>query len=172
MTEYSAAFSATAESTSVSSEPKQPEAFMQDILGSDGSQQQQQHHLLHPDPKAQTASTLPIWFQAIKGTSAIHSGVMNLPMIISFVIASVSGGLWPHQVDRLPGDPGAGEQNIAKEVPSIDPETVVNVGVMALYHVVIVAYNRAMTHTFYVGVAMACLSVLGAVLEWVYISAA
>ncbi|PYI05798.1 hypothetical protein BO78DRAFT_387448 [Aspergillus sclerotiicarbonarius CBS 121057] len=34
---------------------------------------------------------LPIWFQAIKDASAIYSGVMNLPMIISFVIASVIG---------------------------------------------------------------------------------
>ncbi|PYH98230.1 hypothetical protein BO71DRAFT_480585 [Aspergillus ellipticus CBS 707.79] len=36
---------------------------------------------------------LPIWFQAIKDASTIKFGIMNLPMIISFVIASVSGGI-------------------------------------------------------------------------------
>ncbi|KAJ5707688.1 hypothetical protein N7488_007489 [Penicillium malachiteum] len=37
---------------------------------------------------------LPIWFQAIKGASAIHSGVMNLPLIIAVVVVSIlSGGL-------------------------------------------------------------------------------
>ncbi|KAI9841230.1 MAG: MFS sugar transporter [Thelocarpon superellum] len=37
---------------------------------------------------------LPIWFQAIKGTSAVQSGIDNLPMILSLVIMSVvAGGL-------------------------------------------------------------------------------
>lgn len=37
---------------------------------------------------------LPIWFQAIKGTTATESGIRNLPMILSLVIASlVAGGL-------------------------------------------------------------------------------
>lgn len=37
---------------------------------------------------------LPIWFQAIKGASAVKSGIMNLPMIISVVLVSiVAGGL-------------------------------------------------------------------------------
>lgn len=37
---------------------------------------------------------LPIWFQAVQGTSAIQSGIKNLPMILSLVIFSlVSGGL-------------------------------------------------------------------------------
>ncbi|KAJ7735132.1 MFS multidrug transporter [Mycena maculata] len=36
---------------------------------------------------------LPIWFQAIKGVSAVKSGIDNLPMILSVVIAMiVSGG--------------------------------------------------------------------------------
>lgn len=37
---------------------------------------------------------LPIWFQAIKGASAVKSGIMNLPLILSLVIMSmVVGGL-------------------------------------------------------------------------------
>ncbi|TWU71389.1 hypothetical protein ED733_002254 [Metarhizium rileyi] len=37
---------------------------------------------------------LPIWFQAVQGTSAIQSGIKNLPMILSLVIFSIaSGGL-------------------------------------------------------------------------------
>ncbi|KAK3940919.1 hypothetical protein QBC46DRAFT_449140 [Diplogelasinospora grovesii] len=37
---------------------------------------------------------LPIWFQAVKGASAVDSGIMNLPMLLSVVIASIlSGGL-------------------------------------------------------------------------------
>ncbi|KAK3116566.1 MFS sugar transporter [Teratosphaeriaceae sp. CCFEE 6253] len=36
---------------------------------------------------------LPIWFQAIKGTSAVGSGIRNIPMILSLVIFSaVAGG--------------------------------------------------------------------------------
>lgn len=33
---------------------------------------------------------LPIWFQAIKGVSAVKSGIMNIPMILGLVVASVS----------------------------------------------------------------------------------
>ncbi|KAJ6577449.1 putative MFS multidrug transporter [Mycena capillaripes] len=37
---------------------------------------------------------LPIWFQAIKGVSAVKSGIDNLPMILSLVLASlISGGI-------------------------------------------------------------------------------
>ncbi|KAJ6089553.1 hypothetical protein N7467_004769 [Penicillium canescens] len=37
---------------------------------------------------------LPIWFQAIKGVTALQSGIMNLPMIITVVVVSiVTGGL-------------------------------------------------------------------------------
>lgn len=37
---------------------------------------------------------IPIWFQAIKGTSAIQSGIDNLPSILATVVSSiVSGGL-------------------------------------------------------------------------------
>ncbi|KAJ7485872.1 major facilitator superfamily domain-containing protein [Mycena latifolia] len=37
---------------------------------------------------------LPIWFQAIRGVSAVHSGIDNLPMILSLVVASIiAGGL-------------------------------------------------------------------------------
>ena len=37
---------------------------------------------------------IPIWFQAIKGVTAVKSGIMNLPMVLSLVIISiVAGGL-------------------------------------------------------------------------------
>ncbi|KAF2142234.1 uncharacterized protein K452DRAFT_318515 [Aplosporella prunicola CBS 121167] len=36
---------------------------------------------------------LPIWFQAIKGASAVKSGIMNLPMILSLVIVSIIAGV-------------------------------------------------------------------------------
>ena len=37
---------------------------------------------------------LPIWFQSIKGASAIKSGIMNLPLIISVVVIGIlAGGL-------------------------------------------------------------------------------
>ncbi|KAI1402964.1 major facilitator superfamily domain-containing protein [Hypoxylon fuscum] len=36
---------------------------------------------------------LPIWFQAVKGVSAIESGIMLLPMILSTVFGSLSSGV-------------------------------------------------------------------------------
>ncbi|KAE9965227.1 hypothetical protein BLS_007763 [Venturia inaequalis] len=36
---------------------------------------------------------IPIWFQAIKGASAVKSGIMNLPMILGLVIISVVAGI-------------------------------------------------------------------------------
>jgi EmrB/QacA subfamily drug resistance transporter len=36
---------------------------------------------------------LPVWFQAIKGASAIKSGIMNLPMVIGLAITSVLAGI-------------------------------------------------------------------------------
>ncbi|KAK1830415.1 DHA14-like major facilitator [Podospora conica] len=35
---------------------------------------------------------LPIWFQAVKGASAVQSGIMNLPMLISVVVMSMFAG--------------------------------------------------------------------------------
>ncbi|KAJ6544229.1 putative HC-toxin efflux carrier [Mycena capillaripes] len=35
---------------------------------------------------------LPIWFQAIKGVSAVKSGIDNLPMILSLVVSSLLAG--------------------------------------------------------------------------------
>ena len=36
---------------------------------------------------------LPLWFQAIKGASAVKSGIMNLPLILSLVIMSIIVGV-------------------------------------------------------------------------------
>lgn len=35
---------------------------------------------------------LPIWFQAVKGVSAIQSGIMNIPLILGCVVASMIAG--------------------------------------------------------------------------------
>jgi hypothetical protein len=35
---------------------------------------------------------IPIWFQAVKGVSAVRSGIDNLPMLLAVTIASVIGG--------------------------------------------------------------------------------
>jgi len=36
---------------------------------------------------------IPIWFQAIKGVSAVESGIRNLPMILGLVIISIGSGI-------------------------------------------------------------------------------
>lgn len=36
---------------------------------------------------------LPIWFQAVKGASAVKSGIMNLPMVLTLVISSILSGI-------------------------------------------------------------------------------
>ncbi|KAF4309844.1 putative mfs transporter protein [Botryosphaeria dothidea] len=36
---------------------------------------------------------LPLWFQAIKGVSAVKSGIMNLPMILGLVVISMIAGV-------------------------------------------------------------------------------
>lgn len=41
---------------------------------------------------------LPIWFQAIKGASAVHAGVMNLPMVLALAIASVVAGVLTRKI--------------------------------------------------------------------------
>lgn len=41
---------------------------------------------------------LPIWFQAIKGASAVHSGIMNLPAILSLTTASMIAGFLTRKI--------------------------------------------------------------------------
>ena len=36
---------------------------------------------------------IPIWFQAIKGVSAVESGIRNLPMILGVVVISIIAGI-------------------------------------------------------------------------------
>lgn len=36
---------------------------------------------------------LPIWFQAIKDASAVKSGIMNLPLVLSLVIGAILAGI-------------------------------------------------------------------------------
>lgn len=35
---------------------------------------------------------LPVWFQAIMGVSAVESGIRNLPLMLSLVVASIAAG--------------------------------------------------------------------------------
>lgn len=36
---------------------------------------------------------LPIWFQAIKGATAVHSGIMNLPAVLGITLSSIVAGV-------------------------------------------------------------------------------
>lgn len=36
--------------------------------------------------------TLPLWFQGVKNTSAVQSGIDNIPMVLSLVVASIISG--------------------------------------------------------------------------------
>lgn len=40
-----------------------------------------------------TVYFLPIWFQSIKGSSAVESGIRLLPMMLSMVVGSIGGGI-------------------------------------------------------------------------------
>ncbi|KAJ7197976.1 major facilitator superfamily domain-containing protein [Mycena pura] len=202
---------------------------------------------------------LPIWFQAIHGVSAVHSGIDNLPLILSLVVGSLlAGGLitrigyyapfmiagsvvaavgtglvstftttsnhrrWiPFQVICGFGI-GIGQQQsllaaqtvlnqrdvptgtsiimfgttiggaifisigqnvftnkllagLVARVPGIDPAIVLSTGATSLKSAipanfvpgVLLAYNDGLVATFYVAVAMSCLSLVGAlVIEW------
>lgn len=205
---------------------------------------------------------IPIWFQAIKGTTATESGIRNLPMILSLVLMSIlSGGavtvlgyytpwmiassilmsigvglLSTLEVDsghakwigyqiiygfgvgfgmqqpiiaaqtvlRLDDVPVGTSliifmqtlggalfisvaqniftnrlvSNLLEKVPTLDPSIVLRTGATSLKHAidadhadllpdVLFAYNGALTQTFYVSLALAALSIFGAVgIEW------
>ncbi|MCJ1276755.1 MFS sugar transporter [Puttea exsequens] len=202
---------------------------------------------------------IPIWFQAIKGTSAVESGIRNLPMILGLVIVSIISGImitilgyytpfmilssilmsigaglmstfgistghsmWIGYQALYGFGVGAGMQqpliaaqtvcslddvptataitnfcltlggalfisvaqniftnrllaNLVANVPSFDPQIVLKVGATSIRKAVdanslpgvISAYNNAIDQTFYVSLAMACLSIVGALgMEW------
>ncbi|KAJ9271103.1 hypothetical protein DTO212C5_2761 [Paecilomyces variotii] len=204
---------------------------------------------------------LPIWFQAIKAASAVKSGIMNLPTILTLVIMSmIAGGLvtyvgyytpfmllssvlmavgaamlstfdvtTPHEKwigYQIIFGAGVGfgmQQSMvavqaaldAKDVPvgtaiimfsqtfggalfisvaqsvfenqlvskvtaahidGLNPAIVVSTGATQIQALipkqflpaVLAAYNAAVTHTFYVSVAMACISLVGAsAVQWI-----
>ena len=65
--------------------------------------------------------------------------------------------------------------NLATNVPILNPSIVLNTGATSLRNAVdpsslggvLVAYNDALTHSYYVAVAMAALSIIGALgMEW------
>jgi hypothetical protein len=202
---------------------------------------------------------VPIWFQAVKGTSATGSGIRNLPMILSVVIGTlISGGLTtaigyytPFMiVTSILAPIGAGllstltvdsghamwigyqvifglgiglglqqtviaaqtvlpiedvavgtsvvffaqtlggalmvsvAQNVFQtrllkalviDAPGVNPGTILATGATAIRQIVsadllpgvLLAYNEALTQAFYVSVAMASLSIIGALgMEW------
>ncbi|KAJ7886158.1 DHA14-like major facilitator [Mycena olivaceomarginata] len=202
---------------------------------------------------------LPIWFQAIKGVTAVKSGIDNLPMILALVISSLlAGGIitWmgyytPFMIlSSVLAAVGAGlittfgvgtghahwigyqiiyglgvgfgmqqpiiaaqtvlslediptgtslvmfaqtlggalfvsvgqnvftnklKDGLASQVPSLNPAIVLSAGATSLRDsvdpqflpAVISAYNDALVSAFYVSVAMACLSLIGALaIEW------
>lgn len=41
---------------------------------------------------------IPIWFQAVKGVSAVKSGIMNLPMVLGMAITSILAGILTRKV--------------------------------------------------------------------------
>lgn len=41
---------------------------------------------------------LPIWFQAIKGASAVHSGIMNLPAVLGITVSSITAGFLTRKI--------------------------------------------------------------------------
>ncbi|GAB1197136.1 hypothetical protein APSETT444_006426 [Aspergillus pseudonomiae] len=43
-------------------------------------------------PRLVKNQNLPIWFQAIKGVSATRSGIMNLPLLLPMIVASIAAG--------------------------------------------------------------------------------
>ncbi|KAL6230016.1 hypothetical protein BDW75DRAFT_234750 [Aspergillus navahoensis] len=192
---------------------------------------------------------IPIWFQAIKGASAIRSGVMNLPMVLAYVTFSLSGGFLTSKLGYyMPfayltvifmsigsgllatftvasGSPewigyqflfGAGvglglqtafaapqcalpiediaigtaivmflenlsaavfvsvgqnvfsnqlKTNVEIYAPSVDTALLIDGGAT---EAVLVAYNKALTQTFYVGVGLSCIGIFGVVfMQWI-----
>lgn len=201
---------------------------------------------------------IPIWFQAIKGSTPVHSGIQNLPSILSLVIGSISSGIIVSKIGYyvpmmylsvIVSSIGAGlittfrvntghaawigfqvlwgfgyglgfqQPNLAaqavmakKDAPtgisfvffgqtiggaiftavaqnvftnklvegvaplgSIDPQKIVRTGATDLRGIlpadklgdVLLVYNKALVDCFYVGVALSCLAIFGAVfIEW------
>lgn len=81
------------------------------------------------------------------------------------IVVSIGQNIFSNQLVR----------NLIKVVPDIDPKIVMAIGATQLknavpenlYHLVLIAYNKALTETFYTGVALAALSAVGAVwIEW------
>ncbi|KAL4814990.1 major facilitator superfamily domain-containing protein [Aspergillus spinulosporus] len=204
---------------------------------------------------------IPIWFQAIKGASAIRSGVMNLPMVLAYVAFSLSGGFFTSLLGYYvpfayltvifmsvgsgllstftisSGSPewigyqflfGAGvglglqtafaapqcalpiediaigtaivmflenlsaavfvsvgqnvfsnqlKTNVQIYAPSVDAARLIDGGATevrnlvtdeTVYQAVLRAYNKALTQTFYVGVGLSCIGIVGVVfLQWI-----
>ncbi|KAJ7226633.1 hypothetical protein B0H12DRAFT_1148950 [Mycena haematopus] len=102
---------------------------------------------------------LPIWFQAIKGVSAVKQTLGGA------LFVSVAQNVFTNKL----------KDGLASHVPGLNPAIVLNAGATSLRNAVdpqylpavISAYNDALVSAFYVSVAMACLSLVGALaIEW------
>lgn len=67
-------------------------------------------------------------------------------------------------------------KNLLKDVPNINPGIILSVGATQLknqvpakyYQAVLIAYNKSLTETYYVSVALSCLAVIGVFsIEWI-----
>lgn len=92
--------------------------------------------------------------------------VMFVENLASAIMVSVAQNVFTNQL----------KTNLGEYAPSVDAGAIVSSGATELqtqvpeklYQVVLFAYNKALDQTFYVGVALSCLGIIGVLgLEWI-----
>jgi hypothetical protein len=92
--------------------------------------------------------------------------VMFTENLVSAIMVSVAQNVFTNQL----------KTNLGEYAPAVDASAVVSAGATEiqqlvpekLYQVVLFAYNKALDQTFYVGVALSCLGIIGVLgLEWI-----
>lgn len=113
----------------------------------------------------QTALTSPQTALQLQDIAIGTSVIMFCENLVAAIMVSVAQNIFTNQL----------VSNFASTIPGIDLSAVLKAGALQIKNqvpeeyldAVIIAYNKSLTHTFYVGVALACCSLLGAVwLEW------